>query len=191
MENKKEGIVYIKEKDLMKLKESLKKTKEIKKENEKLKKDIEELKDRYLRVLAEFDNYRKRVEKEKQEIYKYGAENLLRQLLQFDNIFENILKQMETNPSNEAIHKGVELLKKEFTKFLEENGVRKIVTKGKKFDPHIHEAIGVVETNEFEDGEIVKEEQPGYVYHDKILKPSLVKVAKKPKTDESSCTGKN
>jgi len=186
-----ERIYHIKERDLNKLKETSKKKKEIEKENKELKEKLEELKDRYLRLAAEFDNFRKRTEREKQEIYKYGAQNLFRQLLQFDNIFETVLKQMEKNTSPKVIHQGVELLKKEFTKFLEENGVKKIETVGKKFDPNLHEAAGIVETEEYEDGEIVEEEQPGYVFHNIVLKPPVVKVAKKPKSDENSDSSKD
>jgi len=188
---KEERIYHIKEKDLNKLKETSKKKKELERGNRELKKKLEELKDRYLRLAAEFDNFRKRIEKEKQEIYKYGAQNLFRQLLQFDSIFETVLKQMEKSPSPEIIHQGVELLKKEFTKFLEENGVKRIETIGKKFDPAVHEATGVVETDKYEEGEIVEEEQPGYVFHDIVLKPPVVKIAKRPKSDENSGSSKD
>ncbi len=186
-----ERIYHIKEKDLNKLKEIAKKRRELEQKNKELKEKFEELKDRYLRLAAEFDNFRKRTEKEKQEIYKYGAQNLFRQLLQFDTIFETVLKQMEKTSSPEIIHQGVELLKKEFTKFLEENGVKRIETIGKKFDPTIHEAAGVVETDEYEEGEIVEEEQPGYAFHNIILKPPVVKIAKKPKPDENSESSKD
>lgn len=187
----KEKVFHIKEKDLKNLRENQRKKQELEKENKELKEKLEELKDRYLRLAAEFDNYRKRMEKEKQEIYKYAAQNIFRQLLQFDAIFETVLKQMELKSDVKNIHQGIELLKKEFLRILEENGVKKIETKGKKFNPDIHEAVGVVETDEFEDGVIVEEEQPGYFYHDKILKHPLVKVAKKPKSDENSCTRKD
>ena len=187
----KEKIYHIKEKDLNKLKETAKKRKELEQKNKNLQEKLEELKDRYLRLAAEFDNFRKRTEREKQEIYKYGAQNLFRQLLQFDSIFETVLKQMEKTPSPEVIHQGIELLKKEFTKFLEENGVKRIETIGKKFDPAIHEAAGVVETDKYEEGEIIEEEQPGYIFHNIILKPPVVKIAKRPKLDENSNSSKD
>jgi len=174
-----EKIYFIKEKDLKNLREMSRKIKEIEKEKENLIKSVEEIKDKYLRLLAEFDNYKKRIEKEKRDLIKYGVETIILQLIPFDEIFEGVLKQIEKTPSIEDIKRGLELLKKEFTKLLENLGVKKINAKGKKFDPQFHEAIGIVETDECEDGIIIEEEKTGYVYNDRVIRPSLVKVAKR------------
>ncbi|MGB9677261.1 MAG: nucleotide exchange factor GrpE [Candidatus Ratteibacteria bacterium] len=189
----KKKIYYIKEEDLKNLKEIAKKFKELMKEKEILDKKIEELNDKYLRTLAEFDNYRKRVEKEKRDILKYGNENLILQLIPFDEIFESVLKQIDMTPSVDVIKKGLELLKKEFEKFLENLGVKKIIAKGEKFNPNFHEATGVIETDNFEDGIIVEEEKSGYIYNDRVIRPSMVKVARKKSKDnvEDKSTGKN
>ena len=176
---KKEKIFFVKENDLKNLREFAKKVKELQNENDLLNEKFEKLKDKYLRLLAEFDNYRKRVEKEKNEILKYGNENIILQLIPFDEIFENVLKQMEKSNSPENIKKGIELLKKEFTKLLESFGVKKIISIGEKFDPRFHEATGFIETEDKENGIIIEEEKGGYIYNDRVIRPALVKVAKK------------
>jgi molecular chaperone GrpE len=190
-----EPIIHIKEYDLHRLKEESKRVKEMESHIEKLDAQILDIKDRYLRTAAEFDNYKKRTEKEKQEIFRFGTENLVMQLLPFDDIFEGVIKQMEKTPSSETIHKGLEMLKSEFTKLLNCIGVKKIETVGKMFDPKIHEASETVETSKHKEGTIIEEERSGYLLHDKVLRPALVKVAKKPevkmKNDESSVTSKD
>ncbi|MCM8785182.1 MAG: nucleotide exchange factor GrpE [Candidatus Omnitrophica bacterium] len=186
-------IYFIKEDDLKRLREIAKKFKEIGKEKEELNKKIEELNDKYLRTLAEFDNYRKRAEREKRDLIKYGNENLILQLIPFDEIFENVIKMTDRNSSPEVIKKGIELLKKEFEKFLESHGVKKIKAKGEKFDPNLHEAVGVVETDEIEDGIILEEDKSGYIYKDKVIRPSMVRVAKRKSKDnvEDKSTSKS
>lgn len=178
---KEKEIYHIKKKDLEKLREKAINEKILTEKIKKMEEHLAELKDRYLRLAAEFDNYRKRAEREKQDIFKYGTESLVMQLIPFDDIFEAVLKQMEKDTSPEVIHQGVELLKKEFTKLLDSIGVKRIKTEGKKFDPKYHEASGTVETSEYEDGEIVEEERAGYMLHDRIIRPAVVKVAKRVK----------
>lgn len=187
-------IIPVREHDLHKLKERSSKIKEMEKLIEKTDAQMSELKDRYLRTAAEFDNYKKRTDREKQDIFRFGTENLIMQLLPFDDIFESVMKQLEKNPSPELIHKGMEMLKREFTKFLENSGVKKIETKGKRFNPEFHEASATVEADE-EEGTIVDEDRSGYMFHDRVLRPAMVKVAKKPPAEtidnENSGTGEN
>ncbi|MCM8772296.1 MAG: nucleotide exchange factor GrpE [Candidatus Omnitrophica bacterium] len=182
---KNERIYFIKERDLINLREAIRKVKELEKEKREIEEKNEELKDKYLRLLAEFDNFRKRVEKEKKEILKYGNETIILQLIPFDEIFESVLKQLEKTKNLEEIKRGIELLKKEFTKLLESLGVKRIKAKGEKFNPDFHEAIGIVETDEHPDGMIIEEEKSGYIYNDRVIRPSLVKVAKK-KTEDNA-----
>ena len=195
---KEKEIYHVKKEDLEKLREKARNEKILAQKIKELENQIGELKDRYLRLAAEFDNYRKRTEKEKQDIFKYGTETLVMQLIPFDDIFETVLKQMEKNTSPEVIHQGVELLKKEFTKLLDSIGVKRIETEGKKFDPKYHEASEMVETSEYEDGEIIEEERPGYMLHDRIIRPAVVKVARSVKgsseveeKNEGNCTSKD
>lgn len=180
--------VVIKLKDLNNLKEIAKRAKEMEKKIAEMEEEIKLLKDKYLRTLAEFENYKKRMEKEKQDILKFGTENLILHLLPFDDIFESVLKQMENKPSPEIIHKGVEMLKKEFTRFLESIGVKKIDTKGALFNPELHEASEIVEveTDEYRDGEVIEEIRGGYFLNNRVIRPALVKVAKKSHTDSSN-----
>ncbi|MBN1445981.1 MAG: nucleotide exchange factor GrpE [Candidatus Omnitrophica bacterium] len=182
MHRKKETgeTTVIRVQDLNKLKESSLKLKDIEKALEEKKAEILEIKERYLRTAAEFDNYKKRTEREKRDIFKFGTETLVLQLLPFDDIFEAVVKQMENNPSPESVHKGLEMLKKEFTKLLDGIGVKRIETEGKPFNHEFHEAAETVETEDYEEGAIIEEVRSGYSFHDKILRPALVKVAKKP-----------
>ncbi len=176
----KEETTVVRISDLNKLKESCRKLKELEKETEKKKAEVLDIKERLLRTAAEFDNYKKRSEREKSDIFKFGTENLVLQLLPFDDIFEAVVKQMENSPSPESVHKGLEMLKKEFTRFLDGIGVKKIETSGKPFNHEFHEAAETVETGDFEEGAVIEEVRSGYSFHDKILRPALVKVAKKP-----------
>ncbi len=179
-ETSKENIIHIKEHDLNRLKEQSRKLKELEKYVEKLNVSILDFKERYLRTAAEFDNYKKRTEREKQEIFRFGTESLVMQLLPFDDIFESVIKQMEKNLSSATIHKGLEMLKRELTKFLESVGVKKIETIGKIFDPSVHEASEIVETTKQKENTIIEEIRSGYLLHGKVIRPALVKVAKTP-----------
>ncbi len=179
-ETSKENIIHIKEHDLNRLKEQSRKLKELEKYVEKLNVSILDFKERYLRTAAEFDNYKKRTEREKQEIFRFGTESLVMQLLPFDDIFESVIKQMEKNLSSATIHKGLEMLKRELTKFLESVGVKKIETIGKIFDPSVHEASETVETTKQKENTIIEEIRSGYLLHGKVIRPALVKVAKTP-----------
>ncbi|MCM8760164.1 MAG: nucleotide exchange factor GrpE [Candidatus Omnitrophica bacterium] len=191
MKEKEVKKVVIKIDDLNNLRERAKKVREMERQIEKMEEEILLLKDRYIRTLADFDNYKKRVEKEKQDIFKFGTENLVLQLLPFDDIFEGVLKQMDNNPSPETIHKGVEMLKREFTKFLEGVGVKKIETKGTSFNPELHEASEIVETEEYKEGDVIEEIRSGYSFHNRVIRPALVKVAKKPESKTSADSDEN
>ena len=185
-----ETTVYIKENDLKNLRENTKKLKKAEENLSRINKQLEEMKEKYLRLAADFDNYKRRVEKEKQDIFKYGIENLIMQLIPFDDIFESVLKQMENKPSPEIVHKGLEMLKTEFSKILEAAGVKKINSLNNRFDANIHEASEVIETDDYQDGQIIEEERAGYLLNGKTIRPALVKVAKK-KCDATDNDSKN
>ncbi len=185
-----ETTVYIKENDLKNLRENTKKLKKAEENLSRINKQLEEMKEKYLRLAADFDNYKRRVEKEKQDIFKYGIENLIMQLIPFDDIFESVLKQMENKPSPEIVHKGLEMLKTEFSKILEDAGVKKINSLNNRFDANIHEASEVIETDDYQDGQIIEEERAGYLLNGKTIRPALVKVAKK-KCDATDNDSKN
>ncbi len=174
----KKEYIQIKLKDL----DNLKKYREmcIKMEEEALKKEEEQKKweEKALRIAAEFDNFRKRTEKEKEDIRKFAQGSIILQLVFFDEIFEKAVDGIEKNiSSSENIVSGLQMLKKEFTNFLLSLGVKKIETVGKNFDPHFHEAIASVDDNDYPEGIIIEEIRPGYILEKKLLRPAQVKVS--------------
>ncbi len=180
-----EKSTRIKDRELEDLKDKAARLAALEKELEAAGAREQETKDRCLRLAAEYDNYRKRTEKEKQDIYRYGSERLISQLIPFDDIFERVLGSIEKDSAQgRSVHQGLEMLRKEFLAILGSLGVRKIETLGRKFDPHLHEAVGAVEIAGRGEDEIVEEELCGYMLHDKVLRPASVKVAKAPASEE-------
>ena len=140
---------------------------------------VEELNNKYLRLYAEFDNYRKRVNKDKEEQAKYGNESLIYELLPIIDSLELALKHaQEESPS--GIVQGVEMTLKELQRTLEKFGVSKIEAAGKKFDPSVHHAMAQVEREDIQEKMVAEEFRSGYLYRDKVLRPSLVAVSARP-----------
>jgi len=141
----------------------------------KLKAEKEELMNTLVRRQADFENYRKRVEKERREEARRGAGRLIHELLPVLDALERALKAHD-NPDDEY-HKGVELIHRNLWDTLSKNGLERIDAKDKQFDPHYHEAIDRLETNEYPDGTIIQVVQEGYIFDGRVLRPSLVRVA--------------
>lgn len=141
-------------------------------------KELQDLNDKYLRLYAEFDNYRKRVGKEKEELLKFGNESLLYDLLPVLDSLELALKH-GSDPSA-GLLQGVEITLKEFQRVLEKFGVKRIEVEGKAFDPSVHHAMLQVERQDLDEKMIVEELRTGYLYRNKVLRPSLVAVSVKP-----------
>ena len=155
---------------------------------EKLEKTISELNDKILRLLAENQNLRKNHEKEKEDILKYGSFNFASGILSLtDNLDRafSIFKNNEKFKDKEFvdIKNGIELIEKELLITLEKNNITYIDCLNKKFDPNFHQALSEVES-EKEHGTVVEEIQKGYLLHDRLLRPSLVNIAKSGKKDE-------
>ncbi len=148
---------------------------------------VEELNNKYLRLYAEFDNYKKRVNKDKEEIAKYGNESLIYELLPIIDSLELALKHA-SGESQAGIVQGVEMTLKELQRTLEKFGVAKIDAAGKKFDPSIHHAMTQIERDDIEDKHVAEELRTGYLYRDKVLRPSLVAVSIKPQRSTESQT---
>jgi len=140
---------------------------------------VEELNNKYLRLYAEFDNYKKRVNKDKEELVKYGNESLIYELLPIIDSLELALKHA-SGESQTGIVQGVEMTLKELKRTLEKFGVAKIDADGKKFDPSIHHAMTQIERDDIEEKQVAEELRTGYLYRDKVLRPSLVAVSIKP-----------
>lgn len=156
-------------------------------ETEKLKpeEELQELKDKYLRLYAEFDNYRKRVLKDKEELIKYSNESLLYELLPVIDNLELAVKHSSNNVSQGLIQ-GVEITLKEFQRVLEKFGITSISALGKQFDPSLHHAMTQVERDDTDEKTVVEEFRKGYMFRDKVLRPSLVAVSKKPQKTVNS-----
>ena len=139
---------------------------------------VNEEKDRYLRLAAEFDNYRKRTLKEKAELIKNGGEKTLTAILPVLDDFERALKNMEANEATQAMKEGVELIFTKFNKVLEQEGLQKIETEGKDFDVDFHEAIALIPAPSEElKGKILDCVQTGYMLNDKVIRHAKVAVA--------------
>lgn len=140
--------------------------------------ELSELREKYLRLYAEFENYKKRVQKEKEELIKYGNETLLYELLNVLDNLEMALKHSGENVS-EGLVKGVEMTLREFQRITEKFGLIPIVALGRPFDPSLHHAMSQVERDDVEDKTVVEEFRKGYMYGDKVLRASLVAVSRK------------
>lgn len=149
-----------------------------KKKEKKDKKDekIEELTDRLTRQMAEFDNYRKRTEKEKASMYVIGARDIVEKILPVVDNFERGLATVE-HPEDDPFADGMNKIYKQLTKALEDMGVTVIEAVGKEFDPNLHNAVMHVEDEEAGENIIVEEFQKGYKYKDMVVRHSMVKVA--------------
>jgi len=148
-----------------------KKEKEIK----NLRKENAELKEEYLRQLAEKDNLRKRLEREKNEFYQYALSEFLSDLIVVLDNFERALETEDQNDSK-SYQEGIKMIYKQYQDVLMKQGVTYIDTKDKKFDPKLHQAFVTEESEDVEEIQISEELQRGYTLHGRLLRPSLVKV---------------
>lgn len=154
-------------------------------ELEQLKKEAEEYKDKYLRVLAESENARKRLQKEKQDLIQYAIQNVVIDFLNPIDHMENALKftqQMSDEVKHWAI--GFQMILSQFKDVLTKNGVVPFISEGKPFDPHSHEAIETVTTSDFPPGIVIEESLRGYKMGDRTIRPARVKVAKAPPSQD-------
>ena len=150
---------------------------ELEKELEKAQEEIEEQKDKYLRLSAEFDNYRKRTMKEKAELILNGGEKSLSSILPVVDDFERAIKTKETATDVNAVKEGVELIYNKFMAVLAQNGVKVIETKDQPLDTDYHEAIAVIPApSEAQKGKILDCVQTGYTLNDKVLRHAKVVV---------------
>jgi len=141
--------------------------------------ELQEMNDKYIRLYAEFDNYRKRVNKDKEELIKYANEGIIYQLLPVIDNLEMALKHSNDNTSSGLVQ-GVENTLREFLRTLEKFGLNPIEAVNKPFDPSQHEAMCVIERKDIEENLVVEEFRKGYIFKEKVLRPSLVSVSKRP-----------
>jgi molecular chaperone GrpE len=161
----------------------------IKEPVEALEEQVSELKDQLLRSVAELDNYRKRAEREKEQLRKFGIANFAKDLL---SVADNLRRAVESGPSDlegadESVKNlilGVEMTEKELLNAFEKNGVRKIDPAGEKFDYNFHQAMFEVESDKEEPGVVMQVLQPGYAIEDRVLRAAMVGVSKSNAPDQ-------
>ncbi len=150
--------------------------------------ELKEQRDKYIRLYAEFENYKKRILRDKEELIKYGNESLLYELLPVIDNLEMAIKHSSNDlpagdqPGPTGLLQGVEITLKEFLRVLEKFGLTSIEAQEKKFDPSLHHAMTQVDRDDIDDNTVVEEFRKGYTFRDKVLRPSLVAVSKKPAT---------
>lgn len=147
--------------------------------NKKDKKDekIEELTDRLTRQMAEFDNFRKRTEKEKSQMYEIGARDIIEKILPVVDNFERGIAAIPEEEKSSPFAEGIEKIYKQFMSTLEEVGVKPIEAVGQEFNPDFHNAVMHVEDEGMEENVIIEEFQKGYTYRESVVRHSMVKVA--------------
>ena len=145
---------------------------------------IDELEDRLLRLTAEYDNFRKRAQREKNEARQFANQRLLeKQLPVIDNFEMALTAAKDADP---AIRDGVQMIYDQFLSVLKDAGVEEIDAGGALFDPNIHEAISQKETTDVEEGTVVQQVQRGYILNDRLVRPARVVVAKAPESVSES-----
>ncbi|MDB5052237.1 MAG: grpE [Bacilli bacterium] len=146
-------------------------------ELEGLRKLADENHERYMRVQADYDNFRRRSRLEKEDFAKYASSKLIELLLPIVDNFERALASSQQVKDFDAIIKGIEMTAKQLEQVLTEEGLKAIESVGQPFNPDFHQAIMQVESEEHDEGIIVEEIQKGYILKDKVLRPALVKVS--------------
>ena len=162
----------------------------IENEEEKLQEEIRSLKEDKIRVLAEMENLRKRFDREKIDSIKYGSVNFARDILSPGDNLEralSVINQEEDHPQSiKNLIEGLKMVQKELSNALEKNGISKIISINEKFDPNLHQAMMELERDDIDEGIIVQEIQTGFMMHDRLLRPAMVGVSKKPQQNKSS-----
>jgi molecular chaperone GrpE len=155
---------------------------------ENLRDEIEQLRDEKLRLLADMENLRKRSDRDRMDSIRYGNINFARDILSLgDNLsraLDAIPKDAEKTETITNLINGLRMVQREFTSILEKHGIKKIEALNQRFDHNFHQAMIEIESEEVEEGIVIQEIQSGYNMHDRLLRPSMVGVAKKPNKDE-------
>jgi molecular chaperone GrpE len=151
--------------------------------------EVKELTDKYLRSLADLDNQRKRMVKEKEETQKYANERLILEILPVMDNFERAIEAGENSDSAKKLLDGVRLIFRQLSEVLEKEGVKSFDSLGEKFDPYKHEAFLAIESKEHEPSTILEEVEKGYLLKDKVIRPAKVTVSKQDEVKEDDENG--
>ncbi len=148
--------------------------------------ELDELKDRYLRLAADFENYKRRTLKERENLFNYGNEHLIKELLETVDNLERALAHpqgSEEGVDAKTLLEGVELTHRSLMRALEKFGIQAVKADGERFDPQVHEAVRQVPTEEDPPGTVVAVYQKGYLLKDRLLRPALVGVSSEPESE--------
>lgn len=144
--------------------------------------ELKERDDKYIRLAAEFENYKKRTTQEMQTRFKFANQSFALSLISGLDNLERALTQAQEEDENEQLKefiRGMEMVQQQFFDALKQNNIERVMPKGELFDPNKHEAMGVVDTDEVEPDHITEVFQAGYFLHDRVIRPAMVQVAKK------------
>ncbi|MGB9791103.1 MAG: nucleotide exchange factor GrpE [Thermacetogeniaceae bacterium] len=155
----------------------------LQKQLDEMRQEMERMRNQYLRLAADFENYRRRTRQEIEEIRRTAAERLLRELLVLADNFELAIAAVRSELSEKVIT-GIDMIYRQFLNILSQEGVEPIAAVGKPFDPTYHEAFEEVVTDEFPEGTVASEVRRGYLLRGKVLRPALVRVARSPQPKE-------
>ena len=162
------------------LKKSQKTFKSPKKKNAvDFEKQFEGMQEKFVRLNAEFMNFKKRTDKEKSDIYKYANEKLFVELLPVIDNIDRALASISDAQEHQGVVEGVNMIKKSFDEFLDKSGVKVIEAVGNPFNPNVHHAVMTETNDEHDDETVIDELQVGYTLNEKVIRPSMVKVSKK------------
>jgi len=153
---------------------------DIEKEDELIttKKKLDEMNDRYMRVQAEYANYRNRTEREKSELYARAGESIVSNLLEVKDNFERALSSVTEEERELSFYQGIEMVANQFNEILTEKGLKEIEAMGQPFDPNHHQAVMQMDDENAEPNHVIQVLQKGYQYGEKVLRPSMVVVSK-------------
>ncbi len=146
-------------------------------ERDQLAAEKADLKDRLLRALADFDNFRRRAERDRSEYVQFAAMEIIRDLIP---ILDDFQRAMKVETADKEYAKGIELIEQRLFETLKKAGLEPIEAAGKQFDPNLHQAVDRVQSEELPDQTVLQEYQSGYNFKGKLLRPAMVKVAVKP-----------
>lgn len=158
-------------------------------DTEELKKSFEEANDKYIRLYADFENYKKVTARNKEELLKYANEDLITDILTVIDHLELALQHSSENEASNSLAEGVQLTLKELKNVLERYGLVTIDALGKPFDPSVHHAMSQIEAEEADENTVVKEFRKGYMLRDRVLRAALVGVAVKPSQSKEPESG--
>ena len=146
--------------------------------------ETKNLRGQLLRLKAEFDNYRRRVEREKEMRYRYGKQAVLSRVIDLVDVLDNAVRQSEDTSHPGKVVDGLKLLNREFTSFIEKEGIRPIESTGRKFDHDLHETVGFQEKEGTEDDTVLYEVQRGYMQDNEVLRHAKVIIVKNKKSNK-------